>query len=58
MFDLFLLEIPHYNWKPTSLIGHIVKHGVEWSGLEWICKTWTGFVKDGFEKGGLIKLDL
>ena len=55
MFDLFLLETPRYIWKPTSLFGHIVKHGVEWSGLELICKTWTEFVKHGFAKGGLIK---
>ena len=30
--------------------GHVVKHG-----LDWICKTWTGFVKDGFVNGGFAK---
>ena len=29
--------------------------GVEWSGLEWICKTWSGFVKGGFVKHGFVK---
>ena len=29
---------------------NIVKHG-----LDWICKTWTGFVKHGFVKGGFVK---
>ena len=28
---------------------------MEWSGLEWICKTWSGFVKHGFVKGGFVK---
>ena len=30
--------------------GHIVKHG-----LDWICKTRTGFVKHGFVKHGFVK---
>ena len=30
--------------------GHIVKHG-----LDWICKTRTGFVKHGFVKRGFVK---
>ena len=29
---------------------HVVKHG-----LDWICKTWTRFVKHGFVKGGFVK---
>ena len=29
---------------------HIVKHG-----LDWICNTWTGFVKHGLGKGGFVK---
>ena len=28
---------------------------MEWTGLDWICKTWTGFVKGGFVKGGFVK---
>ena len=28
---------------------------MEWSGLEWIFKTWSGFVKGGFVKGGFVK---
>ena len=28
---------------------------MEWSGLEWICKTWSGFVKGGFVKHGFVK---
>ena len=32
---------------------NIVKHG-----LDWICKTWTGFVKHGFVKGGFVNMDL
>ena len=32
------------------LSWHIVKHGVE-----WICKTWSGFVKGGFVKHGFVK---
>ena len=23
--------------------------------MEWICKTWTGFVKGGFVRGGFVK---
>ena len=30
--------------------GHIVK-----SGLDWICKTWTGFVKRRLVKDGFVK---
>ena len=28
---------------------------MEWSGVEWICKTWSGFVKGGFVKHGFVK---
>ena len=28
---------------------------MDWSGVEWICKTWTGFVKGGFVKHGFVK---
>ena len=31
-------------------LRHTVKHG-----LDWICKTWTGFVKGGFVKHGFVK---
>ena len=34
----------------SSFPGHIVKHG-----LDWICKTRTGFVKHGFVKRGFVK---
>jgi len=29
--------------------------GVDWSGVDRICKTWSGFVKGGFLKGGFVK---
>ena len=45
----------HANTNPTTRFtkqpgGHIVKHG-----LDWICKTRTGFVKRGFVKRGFVK---
>ena len=36
--------------KLCNVTGHIVKHG-----LDWICKTRTGFVKHGFVKRGFVK---
>ena len=36
--------------RSAPLNWHIVKHG-----LDWICKTRTGFVKHGFVKDGFVK---
>ena len=36
----------------SSFNGRICRHIVK-DGLDWICKTRTGFVKHGFVKGGL-----
>ena len=33
---------------------HYIRHIVK-DKLDWICKTWTGFVKHGFVKGGFVK---
>ena len=50
-------QITHQSWfqlnkttKKSATHRHIVKHG-----LDWICKTSTGFVKHGFVKGGFVK---
>ena len=42
--------IKQCNYVNMSLNGHIVK-----DGLDWICKTWTGFVKHRFVKHGFVK---
>ena len=47
VFQLFVLVQQKTENDKT---GHIVKHGVE-----WICKTWSGFVKHGNLKGGFVK---
>ena len=40
----------HVKMRLASFCWHIVKHG-----LDWICKTQTGFVKHGFVKHGFVK---
>ena len=41
----FIFPVPVPDSGFPCFPWHIVKHGVEWSGVEWICKTWSGFVK-------------
>ena len=38
------------GFSKRNLVRHIVKHG-----LDWICKTRTGFAKHGFVKHGFVK---
>ena len=40
--------------KPRCKLDAPKRHVVK-RGLDWISKTWTGFVKHGFVKGGFVK---
>ena len=50
LFNLNSFTLYYFHFMLPLHIQHIVKHG-----LDWICKTRTGFVKHGFVKHGFVK---
>ena len=53
MFRVSLTSVDSYRYDSYCLARHIVKQGLEWSGVD--LQTWTGFVKGGFVKHGFVK---
>ena len=43
----------HAQYFSYTLIGHWVKHGMEWNGLEWNGMEWNGMVWNGMEWNGM-----
>ena len=60
LLSFFFMKCVNNKFRFFLTSCHTIKYGLEWSGVKWICKTWSecvkgGFVKHGFVKGSFVK---